>query len=348
MLMKLPAFASGEDPRMATLFKQAKLAANLITQILDFSRQSVMERRPVNLVYFLKELIKMLKRTLPENITLDLIFEQDEYGVLVDLTRLQQAVMNLAVNARDAMPDGGTLTMELDHIVLGDDDKPPLPDMESGEWVMLAISDTGTGIKSEDMVRIFEPFFTTKAPGKGTGLGLSQVYGIVKQHGGFIDLVSVEGEGTAFKIYLPYHKLEDALEPALHEEVAAEGSGETILVVEDDENTLEAVCEILRTLNYHALPASNGARALEIFEQYQDEIALVISDMVMPTMSGSKLYTKLREMRADIKMVIISGYPFEEADRDLLSQGIVAWVQKPFVMEQIASAIREALVPASS
>lgn len=345
MLLKMPQFASGEDQRMATLFRQAKLAANLISQILDFSRQSVVERRPVNLVYFLKELIKMLKRTLPENISLDLIFEEEEYGVLVDLTRLQQAVMNLAVNARDAMPDGGTLTMELGHIVVGDDDKPPLPDMGAGDWVMLAVSDTGMGIKAADVDHVFEPFYTTKAPGKGTGLGLAQVYGIVKQHGGFIDLTSVEGEGTTFRIYLPYQKLEDTLEPALPEETVAEGGGETILVVEDDENTLEAVCEILKTLNYYALPAANGTQALEIFERRHEEIELVISDMVMPEMSGSKLYTKLRQVKPDIKMVIITGYPFGEQDRELLSQGIVAWIQKPFVMEQIASAIREALVP---
>jgi two-component system, cell cycle sensor histidine kinase and response regulator CckA len=345
MLLKLPQFTSGEDQRVATLFRQAKLAANLISQILDFSRQSVMERRPVNLVYFLKELIKMLKRTLPENISLDLIFEKEEYGVLVDLTRLQQAVMNLAVNARDAMPEGGTLTMELGHIALGADDKPPLPDMGAGEWAILAVSDTGTGIKAADLDHVFEPFYTTKEPGKGTGLGLAQVHGIVKQHGGFIDLTSIEGEGTMFKIFLPYHKLEDALEPTLEQEMAAAGGGETILVVEDDENTLEAVCEILKILNYHALPASNGAEALEIFEWRHEEIALVISDMVMPTMSGSKLYTKLREVKPDIKMVIITGYPFEEQDRALLSQGIVGWVQKPFVMEQIATVIQEALAP---
>jgi CheY-like chemotaxis protein len=235
--------------------------------------------------------------------------------------------------------------MELEYLNLEEGEKPPLSDMPAGEWILLAVSDTGTGIKAEDLDHVFEPFYTTKAPGKGTGLGLAQVYGIVKQHGGFIDLFSVEGEGTTFKIYLPFHKLEDALEPGLDEAVATEGGGETILVVEDDENTLEAVCDILRTLNYHALPASNGAQALEIFEWRHKEISLVISDMVMPTMSGSTLYIKLRELKPDIKMVIITGYPFEEQDRELLSQGVVAWVQKPFVMEQIATAIQGALAP---
>lgn len=344
MLLKLPDFASGEDQRMATIFRQAKLAANLISQILDFSRQSVMERRPVNLVYFLKELIKMLKRTLPENIKLELHYEEGEYGVSVDLTRLQQAVMNLAVNARDAMPDGGTLKMELDCIALKEGDKRPIPDMETGEWVTLAVSDTGTGIHADDLSHIFEPFFTTKAPGQGTGLGLAQVYGIVKQHGGFIDLTSIVGEGTTFRIFLPAYQLEDMLEAAPEEDTIAEGRGQTILVVEDDEYTLEAICEILRTLNYQALPTSNGAEALQIFEQRHQEIDLVISDMVMPGMSGSKLYTHLRQIKPDIKMVIITGYPFEEEDRLLLSQGIVAWVQKPFVMEQIATAISAALL----
>ncbi|MEJ2748376.1 MAG: ATP-binding protein [Anaerolineae bacterium] len=345
MLLKLPDFASGEDQRMATIFRQAKLAANLISQILDFSRQSVMERRPVNLVYFLKELIKMLKRTLPENIRLELHYDEDrEYGVSVDLTRLQQAVMNLAVNARDAMPDGGTLTMELEHIILEEGDKRPIPDIDAGEWITLAVSDTGTGIQADDLSRVFEPFFTTKAPGLGTGLGLAQVYGIVKQHGGFIDLKSVINEGTTFKIFLPAYQLEDMLEAAPEEETIAEGRGQTILVVEDDEYTLEAVCEILRTLNYHALPTSNGVEALQIFERRHQEIDLVISDMVMPGMSGSKLYTHLRQIKPDIKMVIITGYPFEEEDRTLLSQGIVAWVQKPFVLEQIATAIGGALL----
>ena len=344
MLLKLPAFAAGEDQRMGIIFRQAKLAANLIAQILDFSRQSVMERRPVNLIYFLKELLKMLKRTLPENIKLDLIYGEGEFSVSADLTRLQQAVMNLAVNARDAMPDGGTLTMTLDHLLLEPGEKSPLLDMEPGEWVRLTVSDTGMGIKAQDLPHVFEPFFTTKAAGEGTGLGLAQVYGIVKQHGGFIDLESVAGEGTTFKVFLPSFVLADVLVPIKEEMVAAaEGNGETILVVEDDENTLEAVCEILKALNYQALPASNGEQALALFERNYQEIALVISDMVMPVMSGSKLYTRLREVEPAIKMVIVTGYPFDEEDRVLLSQGIVAWIQKPFVVEQIATAIREAL-----
>ncbi len=347
MLLKLPDFASDGDPRMRVIFKQAKLAANLISQILDFSRQSVMERRPVNLVYFLKELLKMLKRTLPENIKLDLIYDEKEYGISADLTRLQQAVMNLAVNARDAMPDGGTLSMQLSTLELEPDAEPPLLDMEPGQWVTLTVSDTGDGIPPEDLNHVFEPFFTTKEPGKGTGLGLAQVYGIVKQHGGFIDLASVVGEGTTFTIYLPSFKLADALPPIAEEKQTEEGRGETILVVEDDENTLEAVCDILKTFNYRALPANSGMEALEVFERHRDKVALVISDMVMPGMSGAKLYTRLQEIDPSIKMVIITGYPFDEQDKAALSQGIVAWVQKPFVAEQIAAAIQEALPLAS-
>ena len=233
--------------------------------------------------------------------------------------------------------------MALDHLVLADGDELPVPDMGPGEWVMLAVSDTGMGIPADNLVHVFEPFFTTKAPGKGTGLGLAQVYGIIKQHGGFIHLESVLGEGTTFTIYLPASQLDEALETLPDETSMTEGQGQTILVVEDDENTLEAVCEILRTLNYHALPAANGNEALALFARRHKEVDLVISDMVMPGISGSKLYTQLREIKPNIKMVIVTGYPFEEEDRMLLSQGIVAWVQKPFVMEQIAAAIGEAL-----
>lgn len=344
MLLKLPDFATGEDQRMGIIFKQAKLAANLIAQILDFSRQSSMERRPVNLVFFLKELLKMLKRTLPETINLELIYDEGEFGVSADLTRLQQVVMNLAVNARDAMPDGGNLTMSIDRLELESGERPPLPDMGAGDWITLEVADSGVGINPEDLPHVFEPFFTTKEAGQGTGLGLAQVYGIVKQHGGFIGLDSAEGEGSTFKIYLPAIALAEVLMPVQPEVGLSEGGGETLLVVEDDENMLEAVCEILKTLNYRALAASNGEQALELFRQHQGEIALVISDMVMPIMSGSKLYTKLQEIEPEIKMVIITGYPFDEQDRALLSQGIVAWIQKPFVLEQIAVAIRQALV----
>ncbi len=344
MLLKPSSTDVDVDPRMGIIFRQAKLAANLIAQILDFSRQSTVERQPVNLVYFLKELIKMLKRTLPENIHLDLVFEEGEFGVGADLTRLQQAVMNLAVNARDAMPDGGTITMALDHVTVEDGGERPLPDMAPGNWVILSISDTGTGISAHDLSHVFEPFFTTKAPGKGTGLGLAQVYGIVKQHDGYINLTSAEGSGTTFTIYLPSLTLTDNLILEQEQTEISQGSGETVLVVEDDENTLEAVCEILRALNYQALSASDGEQALQLFEQYHNEIELVISDMVMPKMSGSQLYTHLREIEPDIKMVIITGYPFEEQDKAVLSQGIVAWVQKPFVLEQIATAIRQALI----
>ncbi len=343
MLMKREEFASGEDQRMSIIFRQANLAANLIAQILDFSRQSVMERRPVNLVIFLKELVKMLKRTLPENIKLELIFDESEYGISADLTRLQQAVMNLAVNARDAMVDGGTLSMTLDTLTVELGAKPPLPDMEPGDWVVLRVADTGQGIKSEDLAHVFEPFFTTKGPGHGTGLGLAQVYGIVKQHDGFVDLKSEEGAGTTFTLYLPLLVLADVLEPVVERSAIAEGDGETILVVEDDENTREAVCDILQALNYQAMAAADAEQALGLFERYHDEIALVISDMVMPGMSGSKLYTRLRDVEPEIKMVVVTGYPFDEEDKVSLSQGIVAWVQKPFVMEQIAAAIRDAL-----
>ncbi len=343
MLVKSPHLPPDLQERMATIVRQAKLAANLIAQILDFSRRSVMERRPLNLVSFLKELVRMLKRTLPENINLHLDYHEGEYTLLADLTRLQQAIMNLAVNARDAMPDGGSLTIELTRFSLTDTEAPPLPDMPPGEWIRLVVADTGVGIPPENLPRVFDPFFTTKPPGQGTGLGLAQVYGIIKQHEGFIDVSSEPGKGTKFILYLPAAAHVEFIPEEPEMELVAEGGGETILVVEDDEVAREAICALLEMLNYRVVSAGDGEEALKIFRQRAKEISLVVSDMVMPRMNGAVLYERLRELRSDIKMVIISGYPFEDRDKLSLSEGIVKWLQKPFVMEQMVAAINAAL-----
>jgi PAS domain S-box-containing protein len=342
MLLKKQGLPATLQQPLQTIFQQARQAANLISQILDFSRQSVVERRPVDVLPFLKELAKLLKRTLPENITIRLEHDEGQYVVSGDLTRLQQAIMNLAVNARDAMPEGGTLRLELSHLLLEAGEKPPLPDMCPGDWLVLNVIDTGAGIAPRDLPHIFEPFFTTKAPGRGTGLGLAQVYGIIKQHDGHIDVASQVRQGTRFAIYLPAHAMPESQEVEPVIEAPTRGGGETILVAEDNQMTRKAVRDVLEMLDYHVLEAADGQEALQLFEQH-DDIALVLSDMVMPSVGGSVLYARLKEKKPDIKMVVITGYPFEEHDKALLSQGIVAWVQKPFEVGQISQAIREAL-----
>jgi CheY-like chemotaxis protein len=329
---------------MTVINQQAMHASNLIQQILDFSRRTTLEQQPVDLFPLFKEQIKLLERTLPEHINIDLNYGLDatSFTVSADLTRLQQVVMNLAVNARDAMPEGGELHIDLDRVWVENRKRAPLPEMEAGEWVKVMVSDTGTGIPSDVLPHIFEPFFTTKSAGAGTGLGLAQVWGIVNQHGGHIDVTTQIGEGTTFTLYLP------ALEPSRPEALAREtsalsrGRGETILVVEDNAAVREAIVGSLGLLNYRTLAAADGAEALDAFEQHAGEIALVVSDTVMPAKGGVALMHALRGKGWTEPIVMMSGHPFRDGD-DLTSQGVVARLQKPVSLEQLAQVVAQAL-----
>lgn len=329
--------------RLGTVLAQSKLAANLISQILDFSRQSEMQRRPVQMLPFMKELSKLLRRTLPENIDLRFNFDEGNYIVNADLTRLQQMVMNLVVNARDAMPDGGPLHLELSQFEIAAGDPIPLPDMETGSWIKLQIIDEGSGIPPENLSRIFEPLFTTKERGKGTGLGLAQVYGIVKQHHGFIDVVSEVGQGATFTIFLPAQESSVISLAETSGLLLSGGGGEQILVVEDDQITREAICAVLETYNYRTTEAANAEEAVRLFEFYGEEVALVLSDMVMPGMNADELLRQLQAKRPEMKMIVITGYPFSETDKTALSEGIVAWIPKPFEVEVLVAAIQRSL-----
>lgn len=330
-----------EQERLSVIYQQAQQASRLISQILDFSRRSVVERRPLDIIPFLKELVQMLQRTLPETIDLDFSFSEGDYVIDADPTRLQQALMNLAVNARDAMPEGGTLSLALSRH--GPDWPTPLPDMRRGHWVRLEVRDTGEGITTADLPHIFEPFYTTKGPGKGTGLGLAQVYGIVKQHDGFIHVSSRAGYGTAFQLYLPAFVLPAPEEQRDAQAIPAALPGETILVVEDEESIREAVATTLEGLNYRVLTAPNGEVALAIYRQDHSAISLVLSDMVMPKMGGAALYDALRELDEQVRMLIFTGYPLEDTNRDFIERSGVQWVQKPFSAEKLARAIRRVL-----
>lgn len=342
MLLKVADLSDDVVLRLSTIFDQSKLAANLISQILDFSRQTDMKRRSVHMLPFLKELTKMLKRTLPENIDIRLDFDEGDYIIHADITRMQQVVMNLVVNGRDAMPKGGELCLDLTQIRV-DDETRPLPDMQSGEWIRLQVIDTGMGISAENQEHIFEPLFTTKERGQGTGLGLAQVYGIVKQHDGFVAVESVVGEGSTFTIYLPKWGAGEFSEMDAPQFELVGGHGEKILVVEDDEITRKAICAILETFNYETSEAVDAEEAIRLFEFFADEFALILSDMVMPGMNGDELLTQLQTKRADIRMIIITGYPFAEQDKMSLREGIVDWVQKPFEVEELVKAIQDAL-----
>ncbi len=326
--------------RLLVIQRQVQRAASLIRQILDFSRRSVMEQTEVDLLPFMKEIERLLQRMLPETIQTQLEYHPGTYTVFVDPTRIQQVLMNLAVNARDAMPEGGVLQFELDRLQLEDGDEMPMIYLTPGEWIRLAITDTGEGISPENLQRVFEPFFTTKGVGKGTGLGLAQVYGIVKQHGGYIDVESQVGIGTTFHIYLP--TLRELVEEANGEAetILFDGQGQIVLLAEDDPATRSAVCAMLEACHFKVITALNGLDAYKILESGSTNIELVVSDVVMPQMGGVALYEKMQKKWPAIKILFITGHPLEGKAGELLSRSEIIWLQKPFSVLEFQQALQ--------
>jgi two-component system cell cycle sensor histidine kinase/response regulator CckA len=332
--------------RMETINQQAQLASNLIQQILDFSRRAVLERQPLDLALLLKEHVRLLERTLPESIEVKLTYGPGEHLVHADPTRMQQMVTNLAINARDAMPGGGTLHIGLERIEVRPGESPPLPEMEPGEWIHVTVSDTGAGIPPDILPHIFEPFFTTKAP-LGSGLGLAQVHGIVGQHGGRIDVETHMGKGTTFTIYLPallVHSSKPSGVPGPGElPTLPTGKGETILVVEDNAVVRKALVESLELLNYRTREAMNGQEALAMLEQHSDDIDLLLSDVVMPGMGGMALLHALKERGLTVRVVMMTGHSLEKELDDLRAHGMIDWLPKPPELEQLAEVVPRAL-----
>jgi signal transduction histidine kinase/CheY-like chemotaxis protein len=323
--------------------QQVQRASSLIRQILDFSRRSIMEQSALDLLPFIKELDKLLGRIMPESIRLELTYLPGNYWVNADPTRLQQVFMNLALNARDAMPKGGLLRFDLGRVEVGSTKKAPLPEMSPGDWIRVSISDNGVGIPADVQQYIFDPFFTTKPMGQGTGLGLAQVYGIIKQHGGFIEVSSHSGEGATFIIYLPALPPPKPKTGEFDSGANVFGNEEMVLVVEDNDATREALEALLEARNYRVLTACNGIEALERFEQKDGQISLVISDVVMPQMGGVALYGALRERWNHVPMLFITGHPMEVENQALLETGNVHWLQKPFSVQDLNHAIQELL-----
>ena len=327
---------------LKTISSQGKRAAQLIRQILDFSRKTVVERQPVDLAPFLKEVVKLLDRTLPETIRLVTGFGPENCVIQASLTQLQQVITNLAVNARDAMPEGGELRIGLSSLMVAEGERPPLPEMGPGDWVVWTVSDTGTGMPPEVIAHIFEPFFTTKKVGKGTGLGLAQVYGIVKQHGGEIGVESQVGKGTTFTIYLP-KVVKTHATPQQADADIPKGQGETIMVVEDEMVVCQAVASMLKHLGYRVLTAGNGQEALTTYDSRRDEVDLVLTDMVMPEMGGMDLLEALKQRDPGVRVVMMTGYPLRGEGRTQVPQGIMGYLEKPVGPKQMAQAMREAL-----
>ncbi|HMJ50620.1 MAG TPA: PAS domain S-box protein [Polyangiaceae bacterium] len=342
--MLLAEMKPGESMRddVEEIGKAGKRAADLTQQLLMFSRQQVLAPKVLDLNDVLTSMDKMLQRILGADVDLVSRPAQPLGRVLVDPSNIEQVIMNLVVNARDAMPTGGKLTMETDNVVLDELYAREHLGVKAGPHVMLAVSDTGTGIDRATMTRIFEPFFTTKEAGKGTGLGLSTVFGIVQQNGGSIWVYSELGKGTTFKVYLPrVDRAVDVVRPVLA--LTTLRGSETILLVEDDDQVRTVARGILGKCGYQVVEARNAGEALLHSEKHQGVIDLLLTDVVMPQMSGPELANRLASARPDMKVLCMSGYTDDSIVRHGVLEARVAYLQKPITPEALTRKVREVL-----
>jgi len=337
---------SPQDPRrghLKEILTAGERAASLTRQLLAFSRRQVLEPRVLNLNSVLADVAKMLRRLIGEDVELVATLKPDLGRVKVDPGQIEQVIMNLAVNARDAMPQGGKLFVETSNVEIDANYARSHSPMMPGKYVMVAVSDTGCGMDLETQAHLFEPFFTTKEKGHGTGLGLATVYGIVKQSGGFIWVYSVPGRGSTFKIYLPV--VEEALPTAEPAEVPAElaKGSETVLVVEDEGGVRSLVCEALASHGYKVLEAAGAASALEISEKYTEPIHLLLTDVVMPQTGGKELAKGFSTLHPETKVLYMSGYTDDAIVRHGILERGTSFLQKPFQPRALLLKIREVL-----
>jgi two-component system cell cycle sensor histidine kinase/response regulator CckA len=339
------------DPSFADIMQikqNANRAANLVRQLLAFSRQQTLQPRVLNITDVLYELRHLLERLIGENIKLDVVHGRDLGLAKVDQGQLEQVIINLAVNARDAMPGGGTLTIRTANfrqeraLRRGHEVMPP------AEYVLIEVADTGVGISKDNLARIFDPFFSTKELGSGTGLGLSTVYGIVKQTGGFVFVTSTPSRGAVFEIYLPRYEAPDgalparpdAAEPAAVKDLTGHG---TIMLVEDDDPVRIFGARALRNKGYTVIEAKSGEGALDLIRSATEKIDLLITDVVMPRMDGPSLVREVREIHPDMKVIFISGYTEDAFRQRLDSDSDIDFLPKPFSLKQLATKVRDVI-----
>lgn len=318
-------------------------ATALTRQLLTFSRQQIVEPKILNLNHILRNMEKMLQRLIGEDIEYTTHLDETLGSIQADAGQIEQVIMNLVVNARDAMPSGGKLTLETQNIELNENFSRKHVDLQPGNYILLAMSDTGIGMEEEIQNHIFEPFFTTKEKGKGTGLGLSTVHGIMKQSNGQISVYSAPGQGTTFKLYFPRMDASPA-QSFLPEAASYSLRGtETILLVEDEEFVRKIIHRILNLQGYNVLQAENGDRARQLADSFPDKIHLLLTDVIMPQLSGQELSKQLTLSRPGIKVLFMSGY----TDAAIVHHGIldekVHFIQKPFTTELFLQKIRELL-----
>jgi two-component system cell cycle sensor histidine kinase/response regulator CckA len=334
-----------QDPAYTDLQKiklAAQKGADLVRRLLTFSRKAEFKPRPVDLNQQIEQLEKMLTRTIPKMVKIELRLADGLSRVNADPTQIDQVLMNLAVNASDAMPDGGRFIIETTNVFLDEEFARTHLGTQPGEYALLIISDTGCGMSRETVERIFEPFYTTKEAGKGTGLGLATVYGIVKQHNGYVTCYSEPGEGTTFRIYLPVAEMEIDLDAATTYAVPAFGT-ETILLADDEEFIRDLGEKILKRFGYTVLTTANGKEALDLYRREKGRISLVILDLIMPEMGGKQCLEELLQIDPDVKVIIASGYSAIGPTKESLEMGTKGFVNKPYDMRQVLEVVRRVL-----
>jgi two-component system, cell cycle sensor histidine kinase and response regulator CckA len=332
-----------KDYQRARLIVDAAMRGrDLVNRILTFSRKVETKPRPIDLNHELKQVEHLLGRTIPKMIEIDLHLAENLRSINADPTQLEQILLNLAVNAAHAMPEGGKLVFETKNVRLDREYCRTHLETKPGEYVLLTVSDTGKGMEKEILERVFEPFFTTKGRGEGTGLGLSMVFGIVKSHDGHISCNSKPGIGTVFKIYFPATEMEIAWDPEATQIMPSFGT-ETILLVDDEKAIRDLGKEILTSVGYKVLTASTGLEALDMYAKAQEEISLVILDLIMPEMGGKQCLEELHKINPQLKVLIASGYCADPSTKEFLETGARGVVTKPFRMKELLQQVRKVL-----
>jgi PAS domain S-box-containing protein len=338
---------SSDDPEVAKWLKlireNAERGADLVKQVLTFSRGLEGERIPVQIRHIIKDLGNVLKETLPKSIVFNQDVATDLWIVQADPTQIHQVLMNICLNARDAMPNGGMLKVTAQNIRLDENYTRMNPVAKPGGYVLLTVEDTGTGMSEATVDRIFDPFFTTKDLGHGTGLGLSTALSIVKSHGGFLNVYSELGKGSKFSIYLPAADTQEEL--SAHSQIAMypRGHGEVILIVDDEPNILQITSATLEKFGYRTVEATDGAEGLAVFAEKKNEIAAVITDISMPLMDGPSMIRALRRIDPEVKIIAMSGLMNPNQTTDLRSLNVVSFLDKPFTAEELLNLLSEAV-----
>ncbi len=341
MLLRDPSMSEGALRRTQEILKAGQHAASLTRQLLAFSRKQMLQPTVLNLNLVIKDIDKMLRRLIREDIELKAVLAPDLMDIMADRSQMEQVLLNFCINARDAMPDGGTIIIETKNVNVDQIHAAQHYPLKPGQYVRLSVSDTGIGMEKEILSHVFEPFFTTKGPDKGTGLGLATVYGIVEQSGGHVWAYSEPGQGATFSVYLP--TVLESMAPlpeAKREEI--KGGSETILLVEDAAPLRWMTRELLENKGYKVLEANDGDQALQVSAAYAGEIALLLTDVVLPTIPGTALAEKLKRLRNRVKILFMSGYVDGMVHAGKLAPGS-AFLQKPFGADELTAKIRALL-----